>query len=119
MKTERKRIPSALIFSAGLVAVSACGEPAEEQTRNTVEPTLNEVERQIQQIVQSNNAEAVDFLERVVNVNSGTLNSEGVREVGALFGEKLEAIGLTTDWIEMPPEIERGGHLFATHSGSA
>ena len=118
MKTVRKRIPSALIFSAGLVAVTACGEPAQEQTHSSVEPTLNEVERQIQQIVDANNAEAVDFLEQVINVNSGTLNSEGVREVGALFGEKLEAIGLTTDWIEMPPEIERGGHLFATHSGS-
>ena len=119
MATIRKPVSVALIASACLVAATACGEPAEEQFVAHVVQPLNDVERQIHQIVEANNAEAVSFLEQVVNVNSGTLNSEGVREVGALFGEKLEAIGLTTDWIEMPPDIERGGHLFATHAGTS
>ncbi len=78
---------------------------------------LSAVERQIHQIVLENNSDAVELLERVVNINSGTLNVEGVREVGAVFRDEFDAIGMTTDWIEMPPEIDRGGHLFATHEG--
>jgi len=61
----------------------------------------------------------VALLERAVDINSGTLNSEGVREVGSVFRAELDEIGLTTDWIEMPPEIDRGGHLFATHQGDS
>jgi len=79
---------------------------------------LSDIERQIRQNVAANNADAMTLLERVVNINSGTLNSEGVREVGAVFSAELDRIGFTTDWIEMPPDIARGGHLFATHSGN-
>ena len=51
----------------------------------TAQTRLNRVEKQIVKQVSNNHNEAIGFLEQVVNVNSGTLNLEGVREVGQLF----------------------------------
>ncbi|MCL7966846.1 MAG: M20/M25/M40 family metallo-hydrolase [marine benthic group bacterium] len=60
---------------------------------------------------------AIDFLETIVEVNSGTMNPEGVREVGRLFETELAALGMQTRWIEMPSEVNRAGHLFAEIRG--
>jgi glutamate carboxypeptidase len=62
------------------------------------------------------NAEGLTLLERVVNINSGTQNLAGVREVGRVFGAELERLGFTTRWIEGAP-FKRAGHLVATHPG--
>lgn len=63
--------------------------------------------------------EAEALLERVVNISSGTLNHEGVRRVGRIFREELEALGFEVEWVEMPPEVARAGHLFARREGTA
>ncbi len=63
--------------------------------------------------------EAIALLERVVNINSGTMNFDGVREVGAVFREELDALGLTTTWIDLEASAQRAGHLFAEHQGGA
>ena len=39
---------------------------------------------------------ALALLERVVNINSGTLNFDGVREVGRIFRAELDGLGFTT-----------------------
>jgi glutamate carboxypeptidase len=31
---------------------------------------------------------------------------------------ELEAVGLQTEWLEMPPEMNRAGHLFGRKDGS-
>jgi glutamate carboxypeptidase len=74
---------------------------------------LNDKETQIVARVAANNEAAIAFLEKVVNINSGTLNLKGVKEVGAVFSEAFTAIGLESRWIDMPNEINRAGHLFA------
>jgi len=56
--------------------------------------------------------DAIALLEETVNISSGTMNPAGVREVGAVMRRELDALGLETEWIELPPEMERGGHLF-------
>src|SRR5258708_12058501 len=61
--------------------------------------------------------EAVALLEKLVNVNSGTLNHEGVREVGRILRAELDALGFATRWAEAP-ETKRAGHLFAEHKGT-
>ena len=43
----------------------------------------------------------------------GTFNHEGVREVGRCFAGELEALGFSTRWAELPPEMGRAGHLVA------
>lgn len=68
--------------------------------------------------VSENNEEALLFLEEVVNINSGTLNTTGVEKVGTIFNKAFDKIGFETSWIEMPPEMERAGHLFAGTQGN-
>ncbi|MGH7726420.1 MAG: M20/M25/M40 family metallo-hydrolase [Candidatus Eiseniibacteriota bacterium] len=61
--------------------------------------------------------EARALLERTVNVNSGTMNFAGVREVGRMFEREFQALGFTTEWI--PGEsFKRAGHLIARHRPS-
>ena len=73
---------------------------------------LSKIERKIVNIVKTNDEEAVLLLEKVVNINSGTLNLQGVKEVGNLFSEEFENIGFTPSWKVMPDEMGRSGHLF-------
>ena len=47
--------------------------------------TLDPVEEAIVRYVDDHTTEAIGFLERVVNINSGTMNLPGVREVGRMF----------------------------------
>ena len=51
-------------------------------------------------------------------MNSGTLNKEGVREVGNVFADAFEEIGFDSRWIPMPEEMNRAGHLFAEIKGN-
>ena len=43
---------------------------------------LSRTERKIVEKVKSLDQESISFLEKVVNINSGTLNQKGVKEVG-------------------------------------
>lgn len=79
---------------------------------------LSKEEQKILQIVEKRTAESIGFLEKVVNINSGTLNSEGVKEVGAIFSKAFTDIGFTSRWIDMPSEMDRAGHLFASIQGT-
>lgn len=54
------------------------------------------------------------LLEKIVNINSGTMNFEGVRQVGDILGQSLEKIGFQTEWID-GKEFNRAGHLVASH----
>jgi glutamate carboxypeptidase len=55
------------------------------------------------------------LLERVVNINSGTQNFAGVREVGRVFQEQFDALGFNTRWVDGTP-FKRSGHLVAEHA---
>jgi glutamate carboxypeptidase len=57
------------------------------------------------------------MLKESVNINSGTLNIEGVKKVGALFAKEFEKAGFTTEWVAMPDSIKRAGHLVASRRG--
>ena len=78
---------------------------------------LTAVEQQIVAAVKERSAAALQFLERTVNVNSGTLNPEGVREVGRMFRAEFDQLGFTTRWVDLPPAVQRAGHLVAAREG--
>ncbi len=80
--------------------------------------TLSKKEKQILAFVDKNVVESVQLLEQVVNINSGTNNIAGVKAVGKVFQEQYNKIGFDTRWIDMPPQMKRGGHLFAEHKGT-
>lgn len=80
--------------------------------------TLTKKEKEILKHIDANYDQSLAFLEKTVNINSGTFNATGVREVGALFDEEFKKIGFDTRWIDMPAEMKRAGHLFAEHKGT-
>jgi glutamate carboxypeptidase len=78
---------------------------------------LSPIEQKIVAEVKAHSEQGLQLLERSVNINSGTMNHEGVREVGKLFGEQFDQLGFKTRWIDMPPAVQRAGHLVATREG--
>ena len=68
--------------------------------------------------IDQNTEDAIDLLEGLVNIGSGTMNSPGVRKVGKVLSAELQALGLETEWIELPPETNRAGHLMARTNGT-
>jgi glutamate carboxypeptidase len=79
---------------------------------------LTKNEKKIIKNIEHNNAEAISFLEKVVNINSGTLNLKGIEKVGKEFATAFEEIGFESTWIPMPEDMNRAGHLFAEIKGS-
>ncbi len=80
--------------------------------------TLTKKEKEILKHIDANYDQSLTFLEKTVNINSGTFNAKGVREVGTLFDEEFKKIGFDTRWIDMPSEMNRAGHLFVERKGS-
>ena len=56
------------------------------------------------------------MLERLVNINSGTQNLAGVREVGRVLRAEYDALGFTTRWVD-GASFGRAGHLVAERTG--
>lgn len=79
---------------------------------------VSKPEKKIVAAVDKANPEALKLWERSVNINSGTMNFEGVKAVGELYRAKLDALGFQTRWIE-GKAFGRAGHLIAEHKGKA
>ncbi|MEJ7779315.1 MAG: M20/M25/M40 family metallo-hydrolase [Daejeonella sp.] len=62
--------------------------------------------------------ESEQLLIESVNINSGTLNIEGVKKVGAVYRKALDEIGFATEWVALPDSLRRAGHLVATIKGT-
>jgi glutamate carboxypeptidase len=77
---------------------------------------LSKTEKKISASVSAHHAEAVKLLEQVVNINSGSMNFDGVYKVGQIFKAKLDALGFATKWVDGKP-FGRAGHLVAEHHG--
>ena len=77
--------------------------------------TLTATERAIARAVDAHNAEALALLERVVNINSGTMNIPGVRAVGEVFVKEFQALGFNARLEQGTPD--RAPHLVAEHPG--
>lgn len=78
---------------------------------------LSRTEKKIIAAVEANNTDAIYYLEKVVNINSGTLHLKGVEKVGMTFKAAFDDIGMQTSWVPMPQEMNRAGHLFAEAKG--
>ncbi|MBT7423160.1 MAG: M20/M25/M40 family metallo-hydrolase [Candidatus Marinimicrobia bacterium] len=79
--------------------------------------SLNQNEKEIQKFVEKNTNEAIDLLEKVVNINSGSLNIKGNQKVGKILQKDLDKLGFNTYWVTYPKEVKRSGHLFAEMRG--
>jgi glutamate carboxypeptidase len=79
---------------------------------------LNKDEQKLIELIDKNYQETLNILEEVININSGSLNKDGVREVGRIFEREFQKIGFQTEWIELPAEVNRAGHFVATRRGT-
>lgn len=79
---------------------------------------LNKDEKKLLELIDKNYQETLAILEEVININSGSLNKEGVREVGRVFEREFQKIGFETEWVDVPAEVNRAGHFVATRKGS-
>ena len=88
-------------------------------TTGAMASPLSSEEQRMVEWIDAHGEDAIALLEETVNISSGTMNHAGVRKVGDVMRGELEALGLETEWIDLPPEMERAGHLFGRkHTGS-
>ena len=78
---------------------------------------LSDNEKRIIDYVNKHIPDAEKLLTDAVNINSGTLNKEGVKKVGALFTPEFHKAGFSTEWVTLPDSLKRAGHLVATRKG--
>jgi glutamate carboxypeptidase len=78
---------------------------------------LDGTERALRTDIATRRDDQIAYLERLVNIPSGTLNLKGVREVGRVISASLDSLGFQTRWIDEPASMGRAGHLVATHIG--
>ena len=84
---------------------------------NVASQDLSKEELQLQKYINTYSDEAIQLLEKIVNINSGTLNIKGNRKVGNIFKKELDKLNFKTYWVTYGKEVERAGHLFAEMRG--
>lgn len=79
---------------------------------------LTELEKEILERVEANHKQALNTLETHVNINSGTMNLEGVRLVGQNYIKAFDKLGFQTEWVNQD-QVDRAGHFFAEQQGNS
>lgn len=91
-----------LLFLAASLAVTASAQ------------SLSPTDKAIVAYIDANQQAANALLEKLVDINSGTHNLEGVRAVGKVLMPQLEELGFTVKWVSMD-QVQRAGTLVAEH----
>jgi len=88
-----------------------------DTTAQDSQDSLGETEKEIVSFVESRFEESVSILEQIVNINSGSMNFDGVMAVGDVFANEFSELGFETRWLD-GEAFGRAGHLFA-HRGDS
>jgi glutamate carboxypeptidase len=78
---------------------------------------LSPAEQVMIRTVDGQQQRTTDFLQRIVDQNSGTMNLAGVEAVRRMVEPEFQGLGFRTQWIDMKA-AGRAGHLVARHTGS-
>lgn len=105
------RFALAAVVTAGLCSPASAAKETPTATRPDA------VEKRIVSTISKSENAAFALLEHIVNINSGTLNAEGVRKVADVLRPKFEALGFTVRW-EDGKAYQRAGHLIAERAGT-
>ncbi|MEW6982034.1 M20/M25/M40 family metallo-hydrolase [Colwelliaceae bacterium 6471] len=81
---------------------------------SSIATTLDANEQSIVQQVKRDLPLALKEIEQAVNINSGSMNLEGVKKVGELANQQLSALGFDVQWLD-GSAFNRAGHILATH----
>ena len=77
---------------------------------------LSPVEAKMVASIDTSYEAAVTLLQRLVDVNSGSMNFAGVEQVGRMMRAELEPLGFKVEWKPMAA-ANRAGHIIATRIG--
>ncbi|HEU4625803.1 MAG TPA: M20/M25/M40 family metallo-hydrolase [Steroidobacteraceae bacterium] len=105
------RSPAAALAAIAPVLCLLCAEPSAAAAK------LSSAEQRLVAAAAAENARAIELLETLVNVNSGTMNVAGVTRVGEIMRKEFESLGFDVRWVSME-SVGRAGHLIAEHKGS-
>jgi glutamate carboxypeptidase len=109
-----RNLPSSLgLRIAALLLPIAAASRAVAQSPGV---TLSAEERVVARTVDAENARSLALLQRIVDINSGTMNFAGVRRVADVLRVELDSLGFTTRWVD-GASFRRAGHLVAEHTG--
>lgn len=98
-------LPRSLVLALLICALPALGKTPTDKS-----------EQALVAYVKTQQEPAVELLEKVVNINSGTMNLAGVHAVGEVFHPRFEALGFKTTWVD-GAAFGRAGHLIAERKG--
>ncbi len=109
------------------VALTLCAGQVWPQAE--IEPALNNDERELVSWLDSQDEAMLAMLERLTNINSGSLNKEGVNTLAQIFSTELTTLGfsistLPGEVIEMPScpgsnySVDVADHVLATKPGN-
>jgi glutamate carboxypeptidase len=76
----------------------------------------DKTEKRIVKSVDKHTEASLDLLRKAINMNSGTMNFEGVKKVGELFRSELDKLGFETE-LTSGEAYGRAGHLIAKREG--
>ncbi|MBH2004141.1 MAG: M20/M25/M40 family metallo-hydrolase [Sphingobacteriia bacterium] len=79
--------------------------------------TLTAEEQKIVLQTEKNFPQMMELLKASVNINSGTFNIQGVKQVGELYAAELRKLGFSIEWVGLPDSLKRAGHLVAYRKG--
>jgi len=117
----RSRAAAVVLVALPVLACVGSGAPAPRPSPAAAPASpaslADATEGEIVHAVDAGAAGALALLERIVNINSGTMNFAGVRDVGAALRAELDALGFTTRWVD-GASFGRAGHLVAESSGA-
>lgn len=83
---------------------------------HTAAAALSDTEERLVEFIDATNPAALELVIESVNINSGTMNLAGVREVGELFSAAFAALDFEVEWVD-GSAFERAGHLLARYRG--
>lgn len=80
---------------------------------NSTAKNLTLIEQKIAQTIDSTKQNYLTVLKQTVNINSGTMNFDGVKETGKVMQKEFDKLGFETRWID-GKAFNRAGHLYAS-----
>ena len=99
------------MFAVLIVVVGWCASSSKALAQAAPDAT----EAALVKAVDSGTAADVALLERLVNINSGTMNLAGVVKVKDVLQPEFDALGFKTRWVPMESLTNRAGDLVMEH----
>ena len=95
-------------FAGVMVAAAVCSMGMAQKSPSAVESAMVKA-------VDAETPAAIGLLEKLVNINSGTMNLAGVVAVKDVVAPQIEALGFKVQWMPMESLDGRAGDLVAEH----